>query len=278
MAKGKALEVLRRWLAHIRRSTRLCQRPPQPSNRNQQRDALGASSAGSAASRYLENMLLNKSPAVCQPISMSIAADFEKVHISRVRFSCVGSRAYLFFSAPSSLGTLLQTPMPRMRRSSRCKRASCSRSVPPSFPKHDSRVQVQVVQAGSATQGHNVLVTAQLALQQFAFLQATVGDVEGTQPWAVQMEARAKWDAWNSVKGMAKEEAMKQYIDIVTKGDANWRVSCVCSTWQFKMPQIHALTRLLLIATKICECINSQLVVVCFCWLGCAQVVNKLFL
>ena len=41
--------------------------------------------------------------------------------------------------------------------------------------------------------------------------QATVGDVEGSQPWAVQMEARAKWDAWNSVKGMPKEEAMKQY-------------------------------------------------------------------
>jgi hypothetical protein len=52
-----------------------------------------------------------------------------------------------------------------------------------------------------------------------------VGDVEGTQPWAVQMEARAKWDAWNSVKGMSKEDAMKQYIDIVTQGDPNWRVS-----------------------------------------------------
>jgi acyl-CoA-binding protein len=134
--------------------------------------------------------------------------------------------------------------------------------VPPSFPKHDTRVQVQVVQAGSATQRHNELVTAQPALHQFAFLQATVGDVEGTQPWAVQMEARAKWDAWNSVKGMAKEEAMKQYIDIVTKGDANWRVSCLCLTWKFKMPQIHALTRLLLIATKISERIKSQLVVV----------------
>jgi hypothetical protein len=58
--------------------------------------------------------------------------------------------------------------------------------------------------------------------------QATVGDVEGSQPWAVQMEARAKWDAWNSVKGMSKEDAMSQYIAIVTKGDANWRVSCCC--------------------------------------------------
>jgi hypothetical protein len=40
------------------------------------------------------------------------------------------------------------------------------------------------------------------------------------------MEARAKWDAWNSVKGMSKEEAMKQYIEIVTKGDPDWRVRC----------------------------------------------------
>jgi acyl-CoA-binding protein len=28
------------------------------------------------------------------------------------------------------------------------------------------------------------------------FKQATEGDVKGTQPWAVQLEARAKWDAW----------------------------------------------------------------------------------
>ena len=40
------------------------------------------------------------------------------------------------------------------------------------------------------------------------------------------MEARAKWDAWNSVKGMSKEDAMRQYIAIVAKGDPNWKVSC----------------------------------------------------
>lgn len=33
------------------------------------------------------------------------------------------------------------------------------------------------------------------------YKQATEGDVTGSQPWAVQLEARAKWDAWNSVKG-----------------------------------------------------------------------------
>ena len=73
------------------------------------------------------------------------------------------------------------------------------------------------------------LVSMARTKQVYLFLtlaQATVGDVEGSQPWAVQMEARAKWDAWNSVKGMSKEDAMKQYMAIVAKGDPNWKVSC----------------------------------------------------
>ena len=43
--------------------------------------------------------------------------------------------------------------------------------------------------------------------------QGAEGDVTGTQPWAVQLEARAKWGAWNSKKGIAKEEAMKNYVE-----------------------------------------------------------------
>jgi acyl-CoA-binding protein len=50
------------------------------------------------------------------------------------------------------------------------------------------------------------------------FKQATVGDVEGTQPWAVQLEARTKWDAWAKLKGMSKEEAMQKYIDLIASG------------------------------------------------------------
>jgi diazepam-binding inhibitor (GABA receptor modulating acyl-CoA-binding protein) len=42
------------------------------------------------------------------------------------------------------------------------------------------------------------------------------------QPWAVQIEARAKWDAWNALKGMSKEKAMQEYIDYLAKGDPNW--------------------------------------------------------
>mmetsp|Transcript_8602 Transcript_8602/g.24263 ORF Transcript_8602/g.24263 Transcript_8602/m.24263 type:complete len:100 (-) Transcript_8602:59-358(-) len=54
------------------------------------------------------------------------------------------------------------------------------------------------------------------------FKQATVGDVQGSQPWAVQLEARAKWDAWNAKKGTSKEDAMKQYVEYVAKGNPDW--------------------------------------------------------
>ncbi|CAE8711784.1 unnamed protein product [Polarella glacialis] len=49
------------------------------------------------------------------------------------------------------------------------------------------------------------------------FKQAAVGDVDGDQPYAVQFEKRSKWDAWNAVKGMSKEEAMKNYIEELEK-------------------------------------------------------------
>ncbi|KAI3636011.1 hypothetical protein MIR68_002460 [Amoeboaphelidium protococcarum] len=54
------------------------------------------------------------------------------------------------------------------------------------------------------------------------YKQATEGDVQGAQPWAVQLEARAKWDAWNELKGMSKQDAMQKYVDLVASGDANW--------------------------------------------------------
>jgi diazepam-binding inhibitor (GABA receptor modulating acyl-CoA-binding protein) len=61
------------------------------------------------------------------------------------------------------------------------------------------------------------------------YKQATEGEVQGGQPWAVQVEARAKWDAWNSRKGMSSEEAKKAYVDLLTKvtadQGADWRAA-----------------------------------------------------
>ncbi|GET87619.1 hypothetical protein, conserved [Leishmania tarentolae] len=47
------------------------------------------------------------------------------------------------------------------------------------------------------------------------YKQATEGDVQGSQPWAVQIEARAKWDAWNCRKGMKAEDAKAAYVQLL---------------------------------------------------------------
>jgi diazepam-binding inhibitor (GABA receptor modulating acyl-CoA-binding protein) len=48
------------------------------------------------------------------------------------------------------------------------------------------------------------------------------GDVKGEQPWAVQMEARAKWDAWAGLKGMTRSEAMRKYVELLAADDVMW--------------------------------------------------------
>ncbi|GMR29842.1 hypothetical protein PMAYCL1PPCAC_00037 [Pristionchus mayeri] len=47
------------------------------------------------------------------------------------------------------------------------------------------------------------------------FKQATIGDVNTERPSFFSPVERAKWDAWEKVKGLSKEEAMKQYVETV---------------------------------------------------------------
>ncbi len=47
------------------------------------------------------------------------------------------------------------------------------------------------------------------------YKQATTGDNAEKKPGFSDMVGRAKWDAWNSVKGTASEAAMQQYIDLI---------------------------------------------------------------
>ncbi len=49
------------------------------------------------------------------------------------------------------------------------------------------------------------------------FKQGSTGDVEGKRPGFTDMVGRAKWDAWNELKGTSKEDAMQQYIDLVNE-------------------------------------------------------------
>lgn len=47
------------------------------------------------------------------------------------------------------------------------------------------------------------------------YKQATAGDVQGDRPGFSDMVGRAKWDAWNGLKGTASSDAMQQYIDLI---------------------------------------------------------------
>ena len=47
------------------------------------------------------------------------------------------------------------------------------------------------------------------------YKQATAGDVEGKRPGFTDIVGRAKWDAWNELKGKSANEAMQTYIDLI---------------------------------------------------------------
>lgn len=47
------------------------------------------------------------------------------------------------------------------------------------------------------------------------FKQGTDGDVSGDRPGGFDFKAIAKYDAWAGKKGKSKDDAMKEYVDLV---------------------------------------------------------------
>ena len=47
------------------------------------------------------------------------------------------------------------------------------------------------------------------------FKQATEGDNTSTKPGFSDMVGRAKWDAWNGLKGVSQDDAKQRYIDLI---------------------------------------------------------------
>ena len=47
------------------------------------------------------------------------------------------------------------------------------------------------------------------------YKQSTQGDNAEKKPGFSDLVGRAKWDAWEKVKGTASEDAMQQYIDLI---------------------------------------------------------------
>jgi diazepam-binding inhibitor (GABA receptor modulating acyl-CoA-binding protein) len=47
------------------------------------------------------------------------------------------------------------------------------------------------------------------------YKQGTVGDNTEKKPGFSDMVGRAKWDAWNAIKGTSNDAAMQQYVDLI---------------------------------------------------------------
>ena len=47
------------------------------------------------------------------------------------------------------------------------------------------------------------------------YKQGSAGDVEGRRPGFGDMIGRAKYDAWDKVKGLSREDAMQQYVALI---------------------------------------------------------------
>ena len=47
------------------------------------------------------------------------------------------------------------------------------------------------------------------------YKQATTGDADGERPGFADVVGRAKWDAWNELKGTASDAAKQSYVDLI---------------------------------------------------------------
>lgn len=49
------------------------------------------------------------------------------------------------------------------------------------------------------------------------YKKASKGDADGDRPGFTDMVGRAKWDAWNALKGISQADAMQQYVDLIAE-------------------------------------------------------------
>ncbi len=47
------------------------------------------------------------------------------------------------------------------------------------------------------------------------YKQASAGDAEGDRPGFTDFVGRAKWDAWDALKGQSADQAMNDYIELI---------------------------------------------------------------
>jgi diazepam-binding inhibitor (GABA receptor modulating acyl-CoA-binding protein) len=51
------------------------------------------------------------------------------------------------------------------------------------------------------------------------YKQGSIGDNTEKKPGFSEMVARAKWEAWNNLKGTSQDDAMQKYVDLIASLD-----------------------------------------------------------
>ena len=54
------------------------------------------------------------------------------------------------------------------------------------------------------------------------YKQGTSGDVSGSRPGMLDFKGRAKFDAWEKKKGLARDAAQNAYVELVAKLEARY--------------------------------------------------------
>lgn len=77
--------------------------------------------------------------------------------------------------------------------------------------------------ANYLSQNDSIEISNQNKLLLYGFYkQATLGKCTTSNPLGINIIQNAKWSQWNSLGEMDKEEAMKNYIEIVKKLNINF--------------------------------------------------------
>ena len=77
----------------------------------------------------------------------------------------------------------------------------------------DDKFAAMVMAVRNATIDFKPNNTQKLKLYAF-YKQATIGDVNVACPGVLVLVERAKWNAWNAIKGWSSEKAMQAYLQV----------------------------------------------------------------
>jgi acyl-CoA-binding protein len=79
-----------------------------------------------------------------------------------------------------------------------------------------SDLQAEFEAAAAAAKNLPTNPGSDVKLQLYAlYKQGSEGDVQGDRPGFTDFVGRAKYDAWEKLQGLTKDEAMRKYIDFV---------------------------------------------------------------